>query len=211
MVAGGRVPGQLQRHVAYGAIGPTTLRNMFDNTGHRPTICDYLSDVDLDGLEPDNLASRLDTWTKALEAKVGAWGACRKAVNLFMRDATYNHWLRRDHRLDVIEAQLEVPLDSHVMQGLRRFDSALPKPPAVKELDETLSAEFQQAASKMAEKAGIARVHLDIDLWLHFVRDKNAKKQRPEGSAKSCLINAPPTPPLAAVRPGSSASSPAIC
>ena len=67
--------------------------------------------------------SRLNVATRRLKDRLpkGArnWGAARKALNIFLRDVLYNHYLRSRHHLDRLEEWLEVPLDRDVAAALR--------------------------------------------------------------------------------------------
>src|SRR5687767_2834030 len=47
------------------------------------------------------------------------WGMARKCLNLFLRDALYNFYLRDAYGLGKLEGVLEIPLDSHVGKALR--------------------------------------------------------------------------------------------
>jgi hypothetical protein len=96
------------------------------------------------------------------------WGASRKAINLFMRDVLYNQYLSNHFDLQSIESWLEIPLDSAVAKGLKLEDkkAELPRWPGLKNLEPHMSEKFQDFASKQADLKGIARVHLDIYLWL---------------------------------------------
>ena len=46
------------------------------------------------------------------------WGAARKAVNLFLRDALCNRYLAEEFNLKKAEAWMEIPLDSAVARGI---------------------------------------------------------------------------------------------
>jgi hypothetical protein len=138
--------------------------------GGRATICNYLSNIDpteaVRGGYPQFLDAHTRRIVSALGGQVSAWGPARKALNLFMRDMTYNHWFRNGAGLASIEAQLEVPLDSKTMTAiasaavggdLRKFK--------VIDLNSERSDLFQVAASAIARARGIPRVHLDLIWW----------------------------------------------
>jgi hypothetical protein len=156
---------QMQCHVANCAIGPTTLRNMFDQVGWRPKIRKFLGEIDLAELKNNGTLKSLNKWTDTLKSQVGVWGPSRKAINLFLRDAAYNFLLRDRYGLHLIEPDLELPLDGVVMAKLHKNSSSLPRPPSVKTLTYAVSDQYQLAASKLAASKGISRVHLDISLW----------------------------------------------
>lgn len=95
------------------------------------------------------------------------WGAARKALNLFLRDCTYDHHLRAHYGLGKVEPWLEVPLDSYVAGALRktRKGKGLAKWDSLKGLDDKISGEYQEVAQDIADRQGIARVHLDLGYW----------------------------------------------
>ncbi len=103
-----------------------------------------------------------------LPIKNRPWGAARKAINLFLRDALYNQYLCKQFKLQLIESWLEIPLDSAVVKGLKLQSNPgeLPRWPGLKDLEPNLSEKFQFFASKRANLKGVARVHLDMYLWL---------------------------------------------
>jgi hypothetical protein len=138
---------------------------MFSQKGWRPLICNFLAEVKLDEMHTNGVADSIDNWTVGLVNLVGEWGPSRKALSLFLRDATYNFLLRENFKLDLIEAELEVPLDGLVMKGLHTKDRSLPTPPSVKSLNAKTSSLYQASAAKIAAAQGISRVHLDIALW----------------------------------------------
>jgi hypothetical protein len=155
----------LQRHLAFSAIGPTTLRNMFQLPGCRKAICRQLAEINLDDLKHLGVAAALDRWTGLLQARTGVWGPSRKALNLFLRDASYNYWTRGEYHFEVFENELELPLDGVVMRALRHLDSGLPRAPPVKSLRHEMSDLFQRTALQVAADRGVFRVHLDLALW----------------------------------------------
>src|SRR5947207_4582838 len=105
----------LQQRIASAAVTPSAARRM----GPKGTVKvarEFLSKVDLRhvGSSQKNYASVLDKLTlgliRALPDGAKHWGAARKFLNIFLRDATYNVYLRDAYRLDRIENGLEVPL-----------------------------------------------------------------------------------------------------
>lgn len=95
------------------------------------------------------------------------WGAARKVMNLFLRHACYNVFVRKMYGLHGIEPWLEVPLDSIVAAKLRHKagHGKLPHWPGLKKLDKVVSREYQSCAAQWANELSIARVHLDPLLW----------------------------------------------
>ena len=112
----------------------------------------------------------LDRATKELtrSSQYLRWGAARKALNLFLRDALYNIYLNKAFKLDRVESWLEIPLDSVVAKGLRAMAERgeLPAWPGLKQLIPEISSKYQEFAKRQANKMDISRVHLDIYLWL---------------------------------------------
>jgi hypothetical protein len=95
------------------------------------------------------------------------WGVARKAANLFLRDALYNVYLRKRHRLELAEALYELPLDKKVADGLAKcVGSKLPAWEGVKYLNRRDSEIYQKEATAEAARRGIARVHLDVYFWV---------------------------------------------
>jgi hypothetical protein len=87
-------------------------------------------------------------------------GAARKALNLFLRDAFYNVYLRQRFKLARCERCLEVPLDRIVADGLcQRRSEPLPRWPGVKHLTARISETYQRAAELEANSLGLSRVH----------------------------------------------------
>ena len=112
----------VQRHNA-NAFGISVIRNMVakrPGTLHR--LKQFLTDdVDLAEISSvTDFPSKLNSLTDHLSESAGLpWGASRKALNIFLRDALYNHYLRCAFQLQQIETALEVPLDGDVGKALR--------------------------------------------------------------------------------------------
>ena len=163
----------LQRKVALTAVGPSALRGQGKGVLHAAQ--DFLADISLARV-PKSSVKRFQLWldrqTELLldifPIKNRPWGAARKAINLFLRDALYNQYLSEQFKLQSIESWLEVPLDSAVAKGLKLQGNRgeLPQWPGLKNLEPDISEGFQVFASKQASLKGIARVHLDMYLWL---------------------------------------------
>jgi hypothetical protein len=76
---------------------------------------------------------------------------------LFFRDALYNFYLRKEYGLEKFERYMEIPLDSNVGKKLREEDKGLPRRDAVIRLTPEVSAQFQEMATRIAKREGIAR------------------------------------------------------
>lgn len=102
----------------------------------------------------------------------GNWGAARKSLNIFLRDCIYSRYLSEHFALVEIEPWLEVPLDSNVYAGLRAENgnqNGLERWRGVRGLTPDLSGKLQSCALSIAQKYGVARVHLDV---LYYRRDQ---------------------------------------
>ena len=114
---------------------------------------------------------KLDQLTDELQRSmpVGGryWGTARKCLNLFLRDALYDFYLRREYRLQRLEPHLEIPLDSFVGRALKREPEGirLRRWKTVIGLTPSMSATFQEVAAKVAKRRGTVRVHLDVVYW----------------------------------------------
>jgi len=163
----------LQRKVAFTAVGPSALRGQ--GKGVLRASQDFLAQMSLARI-PKSQEKRFQRWLNRqtelllnnLPIRNRPWGAARKAINLFLRDALYNQYLNRQFELQSIESWLEIPLDSAVAKGLklRSNRGELPRWPGLKNLQPDVSEDFQGFASGEANLKGLARVHLDMYLWL---------------------------------------------
>jgi hypothetical protein len=163
----------LQRKIAFTAVGPSALRNQ--GKGVLRVSQELLSHISLAQIPKTN-AKRFQLWldhqTELLLDRFPInnrpWGAARKAINLFLRDALYNLYLNQMFKLHLLESWLELPLDSAVTKGLKARSNIgeLPRWPGLKNLKPDVSKSFQDFASKQAQLKGFARIHLDIYLWL---------------------------------------------
>lgn len=169
---------QVQEYVAITAIGPSSLRNQ-GSAGVIKTAREFMGKLDFAHFictKEEEFHSELENAThrlvRALPEKAKSWGAARKGINLFLRDALYNQYLSKRYKIHSIENWLEVPLDRRVAQGLIALGRKgylagwhLPSWPGLKKLSPNINAEFQSFAANVAAKLGLARVHLDIYLW----------------------------------------------
>jgi hypothetical protein len=156
----------LRHHIAFSSVGPTTLRKMVGK-GKRKRICNCLTEIDLSVLQHRKLAAVIDGWTQELRQKVHIkWGPARKAINLYLRDISYNFMARRKYRAEKFEKQLEIPLDNKIMSKIRsKTGSRRLRRSSVKGLTCCLSNDYQQEAQKIADKKKMLRVDLDALWW----------------------------------------------
>jgi hypothetical protein len=161
----------MQEFVATAAIGTSALRNQ--GKGSHRAARRALAALDLTVLRrlPHGAYGRwLDDATDSLLVRWPGgrrpWGAARKSVNLFMRDALYNRYLEGRFRIRRVERAMEVALDSKVAAGLRDRYPRLPTWPGLRHLTPDVSVLYQSSAQDLAKVQGVSRVHLDIWLWL---------------------------------------------
>lgn len=158
------------------AIGNSTLRNQ-GAAGVTKIARDYLATIDLKKLTPTDFNAELDRLTDDLKSKFPAgaqnFGAARKAINIYLRDCLYNKYINKKYSLDSIQNLLEVPLDSHVANGLRatKYKTCLPQWDAIIRLTKSDSDKFQKYAECIANDLSCNRVDLDIYLWRQIGKD----------------------------------------
>jgi hypothetical protein len=160
--------------VAYTSVGPSTIRGQ-RSPGLARILRELLAKIELQkhaDCPTSGFSELLNKDTKAIQKKMTEsarhWGIARKVINIFLRSATYNSFLRDEFQLDRLEEYLEIPLDSLTVKGLkiRSPRGSLPRWGGVKHLADSDSLSFQLRASEIAEELGSHRVHLDIFLWV---------------------------------------------
>lgn len=163
----------IQRFVATTSVGASTVRGSPRGTADKARA--FLTKLQLQqfGVEHESeFQWHLDEATKQLKKRLPRgrrdWALSRKILNIFLRYAFYNHYLRKQYNLHLAESLFEVPIDSVVAKELRKaFPRKTFSPwPGLKELDPKRHAEYQDRAKVLAHKCGIARVHLDAVLWV---------------------------------------------
>ena len=112
------VPDLVRHHIAKSVIGPSAARHLIP-AGKIQSVRDFLRDLDTRQFtKRGKFPIELDRATRALAAKASvSWGAARKFLNLYLREITYNFFLREKYHLQRIEHLLELPLDSNVADG----------------------------------------------------------------------------------------------
>lgn len=163
---------RMREVIAITAIGPSALRNQ-GVEGFIDCVRRFLGKLDLEIFVQNDetlFQRQLDQQTQNLLDILGVdyWGTARKGLNLFLRDVLYNRYLCERFNFQLIEPWLEIPLDSAVARGLRTRSARglLPSWPGLKRLTKGQSDLYQNFAQSLASKAKIARVHLDVYLWL---------------------------------------------
>lgn len=116
-----------------------------------------------------------DTLLRRLPRHAQGWGIARRAVDLFLREALYDAYLREQYRLHRTERWLELPMDAAAATYLRDADPAasLPAWRGIRQLVPTQNAAWQGIASAVAQQMGIARVHLDL-----YIQQAAPKRER---------------------------------
>ena len=164
-----------QAYLATVAITSSVLRNQ-GAPGVIQAAQGFLSTLDLSRFTATNEADYLailDTVTVELQHRlpIGAqrWGAARKALNLFLRDACYHRFLAPQYALEGLEPYMEIPLDSVVAEALMAHAKAkgrtLPTWQSIKELTAEVSRAFQAEARSWANATGVTLPHLDMRIW----------------------------------------------
>jgi hypothetical protein len=156
-------PRTTQKYVARCAIGPSTVRNMGVNLR---AAQDFLAELDINDLRAEKFEDFLENETVLFEKKCAAqFGVARKCLNIFLRNASHNFWMRNKFNFVEIESKLEIPLDSRTMSGIRLNRPFLRKS-SVKDIPRDLHDKYQSAANEIAQEKGTSRIHLDLDYWL---------------------------------------------
>ena len=159
----------MKKRAGNGSVGPSTARGM-GPPGTIKAAKTFLHNFNLKSVNAHNEASflkELNKTTEKLRRKLPRggrhWGSSRKFLNIFLRNCLYNRYLCDHYRIGHLEAWLEVPLDSHVAKGLRLEEEGkdLPRWKTVIGLKRSVSGKFQNAATLVAKRKKMARVHLD--------------------------------------------------
>jgi hypothetical protein len=113
----------LQRRIAQGAIGSSTLRGQ--PRGTAKAARDALARTNLERFvvsSQSEFAKELNRDTARIRRNLpppAQWGTARKAQNIFLRNALYNRYLADEFHLEEVEEWLELPLDSYTVKALQ--------------------------------------------------------------------------------------------
>ena len=171
----------IQYKVAISSISINSVRNY--GKGVLKIIHDFLKNLNLKEIPKskedfvvwlnkttDELCSELNKYSELDRYKTEFWGLARKALNLFLRDVFYNRYLYEKFSLARLEYWLEIPLDNIVAKRLYKesklLEKFLPKWCSLISLNSETNKAYQDFAQILAQKLGIARVHLDLYFWL---------------------------------------------
>ena len=168
----------LQRFLANVSVSPSVTGGNLP--GVKEAIIQSLSELPLrEFADPLRFVHNLNSWTYRIGTSCTRrvpWGTARKCLNIFLRDATYNHYMRGHYHFDAVESLLEVPLDSRVRDGLRsdsrrirrEIDPHLEIPQwfdSIISLSPETHTQYQDAACAIAQHCNTLRVHLDLKYW----------------------------------------------
>lgn len=168
----------VQLRVANSCIGASTLRNQgapgIVKKARR--FCSELDLMELKNMTDGQFQNWLRTKTEDLmrqfpEQAKDNWGAARKAINVFLEEASYNRFLHKEYELHKLQALLEIPLDNQVVKALKRdarkhgirYDLLRWK--GIRGLTPEQNTRYQELASEMAIRKKTLRVFLDLEYW----------------------------------------------
>ena len=163
----------IKGYVAETSIGPSALRGQ-GASGVIAAARQFVKDLNLSRIPTSNgrsyerwLDRQTNLMLRTFPARARNWGAARKALNLFLRDAYYNQFLNRTYHIGRSARHFEIILDSIVVRRLRLMDVAgvLPRWAGLKHVTPAESTIFQQFAIRIAKSQRVHPVHLDVLLW----------------------------------------------
>jgi len=164
----------VQEFVSVDSIPSSALRGQKKGTiGEAREFCASIDLSELSSLdEEEEFRAKLDEMTRALLKKMGltdkGWGVARKGINLFLRNALYNHYLREEYNLSRVERCFESPIDGVVAGVLREKceECELPRWPYLKNLSKEVHEEYQRCIRTIAKDSeDMLPVHVDAYLW----------------------------------------------
>lgn len=162
----------LLRKTAISAVGASAFRGQ--GKGAVGRMRRGLEKLDLSGVRKLSKETTFRNWLDektdelAKRGKV-RWGTARKALNLFLRDCLYSRYLCPRFGFKKVERWMEIPLDSVIAKELKRRSgrrTLLPPWKGLKGLRREDSRRFQDFARELARDEGMARVHLDVGMWV---------------------------------------------
>jgi len=159
---------QMQSYVAETCIGASSIRKQ-GGSGLIQAARDYFKSLDLAAIPKEK--GRFNTWLDEHTERLllnfpdgtRKFGTARKALNLFLRSATYNCCLNQAFRLDAVLAVLEVPVDRYTAKHLLHHDPTIAKKwVGLKTVTKEEHSKYQAVASALATQWEIYRVDLDV-------------------------------------------------
>ena len=163
----------IQKRIANISIGPSTLRGQ--PKGSIKIAIAFLKNLDLHDFinidDETDFLGNLDKQTNLLKDKLPSksWGVARKALNIFLFQATHDIYLSKEYNLRKLIPYLELPLDNP--NGKRLDDKAKQKNRSIgwhniKNLTKENSDMLQNFAKELArEEYNCERCYLDIYFW----------------------------------------------
>ena len=173
---------KIHKRLSIVSVGASAMRNQ-GASGIVDIARDYFyQSISLDDYieklsSPDKFGKFLDDHTDKMLKKFPAdgksWGAARKGLNLFFREAVYNKFISDHYKLatdlgkfNKLIRHLEVPLDFDIATGIYKDkNGTIPKWISIKKLTKNVSDIYQREALAIAGSKQIARVHLDLIYW----------------------------------------------
>lgn len=165
---------KLQERIAYLAISRSSLRNQGES-GIIAKSRTFSAKLNLNVFAKNwnNLtySGYLDVKSETLSKNFRnkKFGAARKALNLFFRDVVYNTFLVKEYKIKITFKhlkQLEIPLDSYTTKEIfKKFPFLKKWWGGIIYLNKEINDWFQEAASRIAVKQNLPKVHLDVFYW----------------------------------------------
>lgn len=163
----------LLERIAELSVGASTVRNAgAKRVAERARTA--LKRIDIEAFQVstrDDFLEELERETNRINRylPLGArhWGVARKVSNIFLRACVQNRPLARHYGLSKIEKWLELPLDSHVADGIKLCskNSELPIWTTINGLDVDTSDEYQKAARSIARIKKVNAIDLESCWW----------------------------------------------
>lgn len=170
---------QLQRNIASLSIDISILRNQSkagsvkycrDFCAENIKIVDFFQALRWDYLSwLDLQTKRLLNDQPSLEIQ---FGSARKVLNIFLKNISNNgmfqsKYLKSENFIanNGILSPLEIPIDSRVVEGIKKHIPSTKDLTSIKSLTEAQHSDYQNKALLIGNNNGIARVHLDMYFW----------------------------------------------
>jgi hypothetical protein len=184
---------QLKKYVAYTSVGASTVRGQRTPglvSKLRELLMEEVDLCEFGRVSAHGFGPMLDAATEAIRSRMPPgtrhWGIARKVLNIFLRGAFYNIYLREAFGLAGLERLLELPLDSLTVVGMKKRSPArsLPRWRGVKHLTPEHSASFQERALAIAESESTSRASRHLPLAgsrvaVGYVQEANCAHSRP--------------------------------
>ncbi|MFA5839856.1 MAG: hypothetical protein WC890_04275 [Candidatus Margulisiibacteriota bacterium] len=165
----------IKKRIANIIINSASIRNQ-GSSGIIEATRSYLYEIDLNDFNKTTelaFINILDKHTENILARFPtpkngkkSWGAARKAINLFLEEASYNRFLWKEYHMENFISFLEVPVDKIVAGKINKgIEIELPTFISIKEFDSEKNRQYQKAASAIAKSKGVYRVYLDLEYW----------------------------------------------